>query len=142
MGRDPTEKDDAIDAIALPLAEEQVDITTREVVTGRVRISTTTDTIDEVVRQELQGTRGEVARIPVGRILGPEETAPSPRTEGSTTIVPIFEEILVIEKRLLLKEELHIEQHTTRENVEIPISVRKQRAVIERLEPDQSPEDN
>jgi stress response protein YsnF len=41
----------------------------------------------------------------MGRIV---ETAPEIRTEGDVTILPVVEEVLVVEKRLVLKEELHI----------------------------------
>ena len=76
--------------------------------TGRVRVSTKTETFAEVVRQELQGMRAEVVRVPVNRTLEPGETPPEPRTEGEVMIIPIFEEVVVVEKRLVLKEELHI----------------------------------
>jgi hypothetical protein len=39
-----------------------------------------------------------------------------------------------------LKEELHIRRSVTRENIEVPISLRKQRAVVERLGPDSPPD--
>jgi stress response protein YsnF len=58
------------------------------------------------------------------------------RTEGDVVIVPVLEEVLVVEKRLVLKEELHIRRDATRENVEVPVTLRKQRAVIERLTAD------
>ena len=46
---------------------------------------------------------------------------------------PVLEEVLVVEKRLLLKEELRITRHATTEVAELPVTVRKQRAVVERL---------
>jgi stress response protein YsnF len=41
----------------------------------------------------------------MGRMV---ETAPEIRTESDVTILPVVEEVLVVEKRLVLKEELHI----------------------------------
>jgi stress response protein YsnF len=61
------------------------------------------------------------------------------RTEGDVTILPILEEVLVVEKRLVLKEELHIRRHLARENVEVPVTLRKERAVVERLTADGQP---
>jgi uncharacterized protein (TIGR02271 family) len=58
--------------------------------------------------------------------------APEVRTENGVTIVPILEEVLVVEKRLVLKEELHIRKQVATENVEVPVELRKQRAVVER----------
>ena len=100
-------------ARTIPLVEERLHVAAHEGVTGRVRVSTTTETFEEVVRQELRGMRGEVVRIPVNRTLEPGEPPPAPRTERGAMIIPIFEEVLVVEKRLVLKEEVHITQHTT-----------------------------
>ena len=117
----------------LPLVEERLHVTKRDVVAGRVRVRTGTDVAEELVRQELQGERVEVERVPVDRLVEPGAQAPGVRTEGDVTIVPVLEEVLVVEKRLLVKEELRITRHATREVAEIPVTVRRQRAVVERL---------
>ncbi len=122
----------AADAALIEVHAEKLNVTTREVVTGRVRVVTETQNIDHVVRQELAGSRAEVVRVPIDRTLAADEAPPQVRTEGSITIVPVFEEILVIEKRLLLREELHITQHETTENVEIPVTLRRQQAIVDR----------
>ena len=46
---------------------------------------------------------------------------------------PVLEEILVVEKQLFLKEELHVRRRVIEDQVEIPVCLRKQRAVVERL---------
>ena len=117
----------------IPLTEEHIEVAVREAVTGRVRVSTTTETFQEVVRQELRGMRADVVRMPVNRTLAPGEVPPGPRTEGDVMIIPIFEEVLVVEKRLVLKEELHITQSVTVDQVEVPVELRRQRALVERL---------
>ena len=48
------------------------------------------------------------------------------------TIVPVLEEVLIVEKRLVLKEELRIRRSRSQETEEIPVRLRKQRAVVER----------
>jgi stress response protein YsnF len=45
----------------------------------------------------------------------------------------VLEEVLVVEKRFLLKEELHIHRHTQSETIEVPVTRRKQRVVVERI---------
>ena len=126
----------------IPVVEEKAVASVRQAVTGRVRVSTLTETFAEVVRQELQGMRTDVVRMPVNRTLEAGEAPPQPRTEGNVMIIPIFEEVIVVEKRLVLKEELHITQHVTTETVEVPVDLRKQRAVVERLSPADETEPN
>jgi stress response protein YsnF len=118
----------------LPLVEEGIRVTTREGTPVRVRVRTVTETVDDFVRQELLGQRVEVQRVSLDRMIDPGAPAPQVRTEGNVTILPVLEEVLVVEKRLVLKEELRITRHETKEVAETPVTVRKQRAVIERLD--------
>ncbi len=111
----------------IPLVEETAVVGKREVVTGRVRVRTVTDAIEERAHPDVQHETVEITRVPVDRVV---ETAPEIRTEGDVTIVP------VIEKRFVLKEELHIRRRASTETVELPITLRKQRAVVKRTDPE------
>ena len=51
--------------------------------------------------------------------------------EGDLTIIPLVEVIVIVEKRLVLEEEIHLRRTVTREDVEVPVQLRKQQAVIE-----------
>jgi transposase len=81
----------------IPLVEETATVDKRQVVTGRVRVQTLTDTIEELAHAEVQRESVEVTRVPIDKVV---ETAPAIRTEGDVTILPIVEEVLVVEKRL------------------------------------------
>lgn len=115
----------------IPLLQEEVRVDKREVLTGKVRIQTVAEAFEEKAEAVLQGERVEVTRIPVDRVV---DEAPAVRTEGGVTIVPVLEEVLFVEKRLVLKEELHIRRTATTETVEVPVTLRRQRAVIERVD--------
>lgn len=119
----------------LPLVEEIATIQKREVATGKVQVRTVTDTAEELARASLQSTAVEVTRVPIDQVV---DTAPEIRTEGDVTIVPVLEEVLVVTKQLVLKEELHIRRRVESEAVEVPVTLRKQRAVVEREAPDGS----
>lgn len=122
----------AQDAV-LEVVSEELDLGVRRAVTGRVRVSTHTEMTDQIVRQELESLRAEVVRIPIERTLDPGEELPVPRTEGDVTIIPIFEEILVMETRLQLKEEVHVTTHTSVEEFNIPVTLRRQHAVVDQV---------
>lgn len=121
----------------IPLVEETPVVSVRQTTTGRVRVSTTTETFTEVVRQDLQGMRADIRRVRVDRMLAPGDAVPEPRTEGEVMIIPILEEVIVVEKRLVLREELHISQQITTETIETPVELRRQRAIVERLTADE-----
>ncbi len=117
----------------IPIAEEEVRIGKRMVERGKVRVRSVTEEVEEMASATLDGQAVEVERVPVDRMV---ETAPDIRTEGDVTIIPVVEEVLVVEKRLVLKEELHVRRRATTEEVAVPVTVRRQRAVVERVSPD------
>ena len=122
--------------LVLPVVEETAHIEKRLREKGRVRVSTKTDTIENVLRESLHGNAVGVSRLPIDRVIQEGEPVPQTRMEGGVTIIPILEEVLVVEKRLILKEEVHIRETSTNQDVEVPVTLRKQRAVIERLGPE------
>ena len=52
---------------------------------------------------------------------------------GETTIVSILEEVLVVEKRLVLKEELHIRRRQVEMRDPRRVTLRSEEVTIERL---------
>ncbi|WP_406854539.1 YsnF/AvaK domain-containing protein [Alsobacter sp. KACC 23698] len=113
----------------LPLAEESLVVGKQDVVTGRVRVRTQTKETQEIASLDLASEDADVVRVPIGREV---DAAPPVRTENDVTIVPILEEVMVVEKRLVLKEELHIRRRTSVESFEEPVTLRRQEAVVER----------
>jgi uncharacterized protein (TIGR02271 family) len=124
------------ETVVLPLVEETARIGKRVVETGRIRVSTRTETVEQVLRETLRGENVGVVRVPINRTLAEGEVAPQVREEGGVTIVPVLEEVLVVEKRLVLKEEVHIIRTPSGEDVEVPVTLRRQRAVIEHVRPE------
>ena len=113
------------------LLEEELSVTKRPVVTGKLKVSTRTLTHDEVAEITLERNVLDVSRVAVGQFV---DVAPKVRTDGNTTIVPIVEERLVMVKQLYLKEELHIRHSVERETVQETVPLRSQHAVVERLD--------
>jgi len=113
----------------IPLVAETLSIDKQVVDTGRVRIQTFVDSEQVVLREAL--TRGvvEVERVAIGREVA---TAPAIREEGNVLVIPVVEERLVVEKRLVLVEELRVHRSTITVPVEVPTTRRTMRAVVER----------
>ena len=113
----------------IPVYVEDVAVARRKVETAIVRVVTQTRTREHPVDETLTHERVEVERVPVGRMV---DAAPAIREEGDLTIIPVVEEVVVVERRYLLKEEVHIRRvRTTEQHVET-IVVREQEAVITR----------
>src|SRR6476619_6455378 len=89
----------------IQLAEEQLEISKREVERGRVVVRTRVEERDEIAEIALQQQDAMIERVPRGV---PIETAPAEREEDGVLIIPVVEEQLVVTTRLILKEEIRI----------------------------------
>lgn len=125
--------------LRIPLVEEQLTVGTRVVESGRgVRIHKTVleqpVTIDErLAREEMT-----VEHVPVDRIVALDE-APVTRYEGDTLVVPVFEEVLVVERRLRIKEELRITRIRHEERYQDTVSLKAERIEIEHFDDAEKP---
>ena len=116
----------------IQVVEEVARITKREVETGRVRLHKTVREVDEPVEVLLRQEELEVERVPVGRVVA---EAPAPRQEGDTYVIPVLEEVLVVEKRLFLKEELRVRRKATERTAREVVRLRKEEVTVEDLSP-------
>jgi uncharacterized protein (TIGR02271 family) len=118
-------------AVVVPVIAEQLEVQKRKVEAGGVRIRKTVKEREEVVDEPLMREEVQVKRVPVNKVVdGPVPV----RHVGDTMIVSLLEEVMVVEKRLMVKEELHI----TKEQVESyrpqRVRLRTEEATVERVE--------
>ena len=115
----------------LTLLAEEVAVRKETVETGRLRISKQTHAREALIDETLFEEHAEIERVPIGRQIF---EMPSIRHEGETTIVPIVEEVLHTERRLILKEEVRITRRRTNEQFRDQVTLRYQEAVITRVQ--------
>jgi uncharacterized protein (TIGR02271 family) len=114
----------------IPLFEEQLAVTKQVVPTARVQVARVTHSHEQLVDELLSREQVEVERVAIDK---PVDVMPTVREEGDCIIIPVVEEVLKIERVLVLKEEvrLHRVQHT--ERYQERVTLRKQEAVVSRL---------
>jgi uncharacterized protein (TIGR02271 family) len=119
-----------VETVTVPVAREYLKVGKREVVRKKLRLHKSVEEITETVQVSLHRESAEVVRVPRDELVTEVRGL---RQEGDTLIVPIYEEIVVVEKRLRLVEEVHI---TTRrsERSEVQEVLLRQESV--RLEQD------
>lgn len=120
------------DEISIPLLAEELVVSRREAVLGSVRVHVQTHLHDQLVDEMLAHERVDIERVAIGRVV---DSVPAVREEGDTTIVPVVEEIVVVERRLVLKEEVRMTRVRTRERHTETVSLREQQATVERTGP-------
>ncbi len=117
--------------VVVPVLEEELEVHKRRVESGGVRVTKTVHEREELVDQPLLMEEAEVERVPVNRLVdGPVAV----RYEGDTMIVPLLEEVLVVEKRLVLKEELRITKRRSETHQPQRVILRSEEAVVERMD--------
>jgi uncharacterized protein (TIGR02271 family) len=114
----------------IPLFEEELSVSKRVVPTSRVQVSRITHSHEQLVDELLSREQVEVERIAIGK---PIDAMPSVREEGDSIIVPVVEQVLRIERLLILKEEVWIRRVKGTERYQERVTLRQQQAVVTRL---------
>ena len=114
---------------AVPLVEEELNVRTRQVAKGSVRVEVTTETLHEEVPVVVSEDLVSITRVPIDR---PVDAPPTVRTEGDTMVVPIVDEVIIVQRQLVLKEEIHLRRESRSEKRVVPVARRRQRALIKR----------
>lgn len=123
----------AENVLTVPVIEETLHIEKRQVETGRTRIVKTIREREEILDAPLMREEVMVERVPINQVW--EGAPPSVRYEGETLVLPLLEEVLVIEKRLMLKEEVHIRRRQTTAQEPQRVTLRSEEVTVERVEP-------
>jgi len=121
---------EAGERMTIPVIAEELAVgkTARE--TGRVRITKTTREWEETIDEPLAHERVQIERVPINRpVEGPMES----RQEGDTLIIPVVEEELVVQKRLVLKEEIRVTKQRVEERRPQKVTLQRQEVEVERI---------
>jgi uncharacterized protein (TIGR02271 family) len=123
---------DSAERVVLPVVAEELRVDTRRTETGVVRVRKLVHQREEQVDQPVMHEEVQIERVPIGRMV---DHAPETRSEGETLIIPVLEEVLVVEKRLLLKEEVRVTRRHIEERGGQTVTLRAEEVVVERDTP-------
>jgi stress response protein YsnF len=126
------------DRKVVPVVEERAAILKRKVLTEGVRVRTVVTEREAVVDEPLASEDVEVERVVIDRWV--DEPIPV-RQDGDTTVITLMEEVVVVEKRLRAIEELRLTKRRSLRHAPQTVTLRREEAVIERLDAAGSDED-
>ena len=125
-------------ATAAPVQEMIVPVIAEEAVVGRKAIKTGAVRVHKHVHEQVKHIEMpliqdalDIRRVVVNRVVA---APPSVRKVGDTTIIPVVEEELVVTKRLVLKEEVHVTRRRIKTRATRDVTVRREEARVERLD--------
>lgn len=117
--------------LVIPVIEEQLIVDKRVVEKGRVRVSKRVRETDETVNVPLIEENVSVERIPINQYVA--EAPPPVRYEGNVMIIPVLREVVVVEKRLVLVEELRVTKQQIQTQETQKMRLRKEEVEVKRV---------
>jgi uncharacterized protein (TIGR02271 family) len=118
------------DVQKIKLAAEQLEVAKDVVAGDTVRVSVKVETEQRHVTLAAASESISIETVEIGREVA---EAPPVRTEGNVTIIPILEEVTVVTKRLILKEEIRMTRTRTETTSVETVPLRTEHAVVERF---------
>ena len=113
----------------IPVLEEQLKVGKQVVESGSLLISKTVREENVSVDVPVMHSEHEVERVAVNQYV---DSPPPVRYEGNTMIIPILQEVVVLEKRLVLVEELRVTAHQVQTQETQQVTLRKEEVSVER----------
>src|SRR5262245_3385384 len=116
--------------IVVTIVAEALTVDAAQAARSRVRVSMRVESHEEVV--EAPSVRDEVVitRVPVNKYV--EGEVPTVRDENGVLVIPLIEEVTVVEKRLLIREEVHVSRHKTTTSGTETVVLRREVVDVER----------
>jgi len=118
----------------IPVVDEELKITRRQVETGRLRVRKIVHEHEELVDEPVIETLVDIERTPINAIV--EDEPRGTRVEGDTTSIPVYEE--VVQTRLMLREEIRITKTRVEHSHPQKVTLRKEEVVIEDIPIDEN----
>lgn len=116
----------------IALAREELRITRHAADRGGMRVRVSVHEREETLDVLLREQDVQVERVPIGRVV---EHVPETRQEGDVLVIPILEEVLIVERRLVLKEEIRVRRSERQRPIKETARLRAETAVIEPIIP-------
>jgi len=113
----------------IPVVQEEVVFEKQVVETGKVRISKHIREFEEIVDEPLFREEVAVERVPINQFV---EARPAVRQEGDTMIIPVVQEQIFVQKRLVLVEELRVRKQVVESHQPQRVTLRKEEVEVKR----------
>ncbi|WP_299824654.1 YsnF/AvaK domain-containing protein [uncultured Pontibacter sp.] len=124
----PAQKDEVI-----PIIKEEVRVDVQSVEKSRVKISKEVHEDDLTIDVPTVHDEVDVQRVPKNISI---DALPKVRHEGDTMIIPVVKEEVVVQKQLILVEEIRVTKKRVEEHHPQHIKLRKEEVKVDRINKD------
>lgn len=130
-----TESQSNSEKLVIPVIEEEITVDKRIVESGKVRFSKKISEHEQMIDVPLIREEVRVERVPVNLFV---EKLPEVRQEGDMLIIPVVEEQVVVQKRLLLIEEIRVRKELIEHHAPQTVKVLREEVNIRRIAADEN----
>lgn len=114
----------------IPVIEEEIIVDKYIVEKGKVRVSKRISEHEETIDEPVFHEEVRVERVPVNKVI---DVSPSVRHEGDILIIPVVEERVFVEKRLVLVEEIRVRKEVVELHQPLKVMLLKEQVEINRV---------
>lgn len=116
--------------LVVPVIHEELKVKKETVETGKIRVSKKVGEYETVIDEPFLHEKVAVKRVPKNERV---ESAPPAREENGVLIIPVVREEIVVQKRLVLVEELRVSKQVIEQRDPQTVTLLKEEVEVERI---------
>jgi uncharacterized protein (TIGR02271 family) len=118
--------------VVIPVAREEASVARKVVEKGAVRVRKVVRENVELIDEPLMHDEVDIEHVVVNRVV---DAPQPPREEGDVLIIPVYEEILTVQRQWVLKEEVRLRRREVQSRHREEVVLREEEALVERHPP-------
>ena len=118
--------------VVIPVAREEASIARKVVEKGATRVRKVVREKVELIDEPLMHDEIDVEHVVVNRVV---DAPQPPREEGDVLIIPVYEEVLTVQRQWVLKEEVRLRRREVQSRHREEVVLREEEALVERHPP-------
>ena len=118
--------------VVIPVAREEASVARKVVDKGAVRVRKVVREKVELIDEPLLHDEIDVEHVVVNRVVDAPEP---PREEGDVLIIPVYEEVLTVQRQWVLKEEVRLRRREVQSRHREEVVLREEEALVEHRKP-------
>ncbi|HKQ28141.1 MAG TPA: YsnF/AvaK domain-containing protein [Burkholderiales bacterium] len=116
--------------VVIPVAREDAAIHRERVETGVVRVRKIVHERTELIDEPMLHDEVDIEHVAINRPVNAPEP---PREEGDVLVIPVYEEVVTVQRQWILKEEVRLRRREVQTRHREQVVLRAEEALVERL---------
>jgi len=113
----------------IPVAQEEAQVAKRRVESGAVRVRKFVRERVEMIDEPMLHDEVDIEHIAINRVV---EAPTPPREEGDVLVVPVYEEVVTVQRQWVLKEEIRLRRREVQTRHREQVTLRAEEITVQR----------